>query len=74
MIAQAASRNDRFIAIVGIAHQGAGLDAERLGCLAGGDRDGGIHRRLDDDDPARPPQNARLCRHGRARRLVRPAG
>jgi len=33
----------------GIAHQGAGLDAECLGRVAGGDSDGGIRERLDDD-------------------------
>jgi hypothetical protein len=33
-----------------IAHQGASLDAERLGRVAGGDRHGGFRRRLDDDD------------------------
>jgi hypothetical protein len=33
-----------------LAHQGAGLDVERLGRVAGSDRDGGIRRRLHDDD------------------------
>ena len=33
-----------------LAHQGAGLDAERLGRVAGGDRHGGIRRRLHDDN------------------------
>jgi len=33
-----------------IAHQSAGLDAVGLGRVAGGDRDGGIRRRLHDDD------------------------
>ena len=33
-----------------IAHQGAGLDAKTFGHIAGGDRDGGIRQRLDDDD------------------------
>jgi hypothetical protein len=33
-----------------IPHQGAGLDAEGLGGVAGGDRAGGIRRRLHDDD------------------------
>jgi len=33
-----------------ILHQRAGLDAKSLGCVAGGDRAGGIRRRLHDDD------------------------
>jgi hypothetical protein len=33
-----------------LANQGAGLDAERLGGVAGGNRDRGIRRRLHDDD------------------------
>ena len=33
-----------------VPHQGAGLDAEALGRVAGGDRAGGIRQRLHDDD------------------------
>jgi hypothetical protein len=33
-----------------IAHQGAGLDAERLGRVGGGDRHGALRQRLHDDD------------------------
>jgi hypothetical protein len=33
-----------------IAHQGAGLDAERLGRVAGGNRHGALRQRLNDDD------------------------
>jgi hypothetical protein len=33
-----------------VPHQGAGLDAERLGRVAGGNGDGGIRRNLHDDD------------------------
>jgi hypothetical protein len=33
-----------------LAHEGAGFDAERLGRVAGGDRDGGIRRGLHHDD------------------------
>jgi len=31
-------------------HEGAGLDAERLGRVAGGNGDGAVRRRLHDDD------------------------
>ena len=43
-------RNDVGAEIPRIPHQRAGLDTERLGGVAGGDRDGGIRQRLDDDD------------------------
>jgi hypothetical protein len=43
-------RNHGRTQVPRLAHQGAGLDAERLGRIAGGDRDRGIRRRLHDDD------------------------
>jgi hypothetical protein len=43
-------RDDVGAQLPRLAHQGAGLDAEGLGRIAGGDRDGGIRQRLHDDD------------------------
>jgi hypothetical protein len=43
-------RDDVRAQLPRIAHQGAGLDPETLGGVAGGDRDGGIRRRLHDDN------------------------
>jgi len=44
------NRDHRRARAARVPHQGAGLDAERLGGVAGGDRHGGIRRRLHDDD------------------------
>jgi len=41
-------RNDARAQLPRIAHQGAGLDAERLGRIAGRDRYGGFRQRLHD--------------------------
>ena len=43
-------RNDVRAQPPRIAYQGAGLDADRLGRVAGGDRHGGFRRRLYDDN------------------------
>jgi hypothetical protein len=43
-------RDDVGVQLTRLAYQGAGLDAECLGRVAGGDRDRGIRRRLHDDD------------------------
>ena len=43
-------RDHRWAQLACIAHHGGGLDAERLGRVAGGDGDGGIRQGLHDDD------------------------
>jgi hypothetical protein len=43
-------RDDVGALLPRLAHQGASLDAETLGGVAGSNRDGGIRRRLYDDD------------------------
>jgi hypothetical protein len=43
-------RNDIGAQVPCLAHERAGFDTEPLGRVAGGDRDGGIRRRLYDDD------------------------
>ena len=46
-----------------LAHEGAGLDAECLGRVAGGDRDGGIRERLHDDDGLAAQGRGSCCSH-----------